>query len=103
MRNSGRLARWTRNGVPSATLDAIIIAIFSIILLSVEYFYDLAPQLFQFALEYQELEAKKLARHDPLTGLPNRRFFVETLGEVLQTTIADSQSAVLMLDLDGFK
>ena len=27
-----------------------------------------------------ELEAKKLARHDPLTGLPNRRFFVETLG-----------------------
>jgi diguanylate cyclase (GGDEF)-like protein len=50
-----------------------------------------------------ELEAKKLARHDPLTGLPNRRFFVETLGEVLQTTIADSQSAVLMLDLDGFK
>jgi diguanylate cyclase (GGDEF)-like protein len=142
MRNSGRLARWTRNGVPSATLDAIIIAIFSIILLSVEYFYDLAPQLFQFALDYQEwevdnlifvgfvmsigcaifsyrrlrelavemearrgaeLEAKKLARHDPLTGLPNRRFFVETLGEVLQTTIADSQSAVLMLDLDGFK
>jgi diguanylate cyclase (GGDEF)-like protein len=142
MRNSGRLAHWTRNGVPSATLDVIIIAIFSIILLSVEYFYDLAPQLFQFALDYQEwevdnlifvgfvmsigcaifsyrrlrelavemearrgaeLEAKKLARHDPLTGLPNRRFFVETLGEVLQTTIADSQSAVLMLDLDGFK
>jgi len=50
-----------------------------------------------------ELEAEKLARHDPLTGLPNRRFFVETLGEVLRTTTVDSQSAVLMLDLDGFK
>jgi diguanylate cyclase (GGDEF)-like protein len=50
-----------------------------------------------------EWEAKKLARHDPLTGLPNRRFFVETLGEVLLTTTVDSQSAVLMLDLDGFK
>ena len=50
-----------------------------------------------------ELEAKKLARHDPLTGLPNRRFFVETLGEVLLTTTPDSRSAVLMLDLDGFK
>jgi diguanylate cyclase (GGDEF)-like protein len=50
-----------------------------------------------------ELEAKKLARHDPLTGLPNRRFFVETLGEVLLTTNSDSRSAVLMLDLDGFK
>jgi diguanylate cyclase (GGDEF)-like protein len=50
-----------------------------------------------------ELEAEKLARHDPLTGLPNRRFFVETLGEVLRTTTDDARSAVLMLDLDGFK
>jgi diguanylate cyclase (GGDEF)-like protein len=50
-----------------------------------------------------ELEAKKLARHDPLTGLPNRLFFVETLGEVLLTTTDDARSAVLMLDLDGFK
>ena len=50
-----------------------------------------------------ESEARRLARHDPLTGLPNRRFFVETLGEVLLTTNLDSRSAVLMLDLDGFK
>ena len=50
-----------------------------------------------------ELEAMKLARHDPLTGLPNRRFFVEMLGDVLRTTTADARSAVLMLDLDGFK
>jgi diguanylate cyclase (GGDEF)-like protein len=50
-----------------------------------------------------ELEAKKLARHDPLTGLPNRRFFVEALGEVLQTATSGSRSAILMLDLDGFK
>jgi diguanylate cyclase (GGDEF)-like protein len=145
MRNSGQLARRARYGVASlrpATLDVILISIFSVILLSVEYFYDLAPQLFQFALDYREweidnlifvgfvmslgsaifsyrrvrelavemkarrsaeLEARKLARHDPLTGLPNRRFFVETLGEVLQTTTAGSRSAVLMLDLDGFK
>jgi diguanylate cyclase (GGDEF)-like protein len=50
-----------------------------------------------------ELEALKLARHDPLTGLPNRRFFVERLSEVLLTTTNVSRSAVLMLDLDGFK
>ena len=29
-----------------------------------------------------ELEARDLARHDPLTGLPNRRFFVEKLDEI---------------------
>jgi hypothetical protein len=50
-----------------------------------------------------EIEARKLALHDPLTGLPNRRFFVEKLDEVLSKTTATSRSAVLMLDLDGFK
>jgi diguanylate cyclase (GGDEF)-like protein len=145
MRNFGQVARWGRHRVASlspAALDAIVICAFSAAIFVVEYYYDLAPILFSFALDYREwevdnfifvifvmsiasaifsyrrvkelgvemkarrnaeLEATKLARHDPLTGLPNRRFFVETLGEVLQTTTAGSQSAVLMLDLDGFK
>jgi diguanylate cyclase (GGDEF)-like protein len=50
-----------------------------------------------------ELEARNLARHDPLTGLPNRRFFEEKLEECLRDTSATHQMAVLMLDLDGFK
>jgi diguanylate cyclase (GGDEF)-like protein len=50
-----------------------------------------------------EAEARNLARHDPLTGLPNRRFFEETFAECLRTTNATHQVAVLMLDLDGFK
>jgi diguanylate cyclase (GGDEF)-like protein len=50
-----------------------------------------------------EAEARNLARHDPLTGLPNRRFFEETLAESLRTTNAMHRVAVLMLDLDGFK
>jgi diguanylate cyclase (GGDEF)-like protein len=50
-----------------------------------------------------ELEARKLARHDPLTGLPNRRFFEEKLEECLSAASATHQAAVLMLDLDGFK
>jgi diguanylate cyclase (GGDEF)-like protein len=145
MRYSGQLVRRTRNDVASlrpATLDATIISIFAVIIFFVEYHYDLAPQLFQFGMDYREweidnlifvvfvmsigfaifsyrrvkelavemkarrsaeLEAKKLSRHDPLTGLPNRRFFVEMLSEVLLTTTTDSRSAVLMLDLDGFK
>jgi diguanylate cyclase (GGDEF)-like protein len=50
-----------------------------------------------------EQEARNLARHDPLTGLPNRRFFEEKLGDCLSTASATHRVAVLMLDLDGFK
>jgi diguanylate cyclase (GGDEF)-like protein len=50
-----------------------------------------------------ELEARNLARHDPLTGLPNRRFFEEKLEECLREAGAAHQAALLMLDLDGFK
>ena len=50
-----------------------------------------------------EQEARNLARHDPLTGLANRRFFGEQLDEYLRGVSATRQLAVLMLDLDGFK
>src|SRR5450631_2357409 len=50
-----------------------------------------------------ERDARDLARHDPLTGLPNRRFFDEKLDEYLGAASATHQMAVLMLDLDGFK
>src|ERR1700722_366896 len=145
MRYTARLVNRARNAVASlrpATVDAIVISIFGGIISSVEFCYDLAPQLFQFGLDYREweidnlifvvftmsigfvifsyrrikelavemkarlgaeLEARTLSRHDPLTGLPNRRFFLEMLREVLLTTTTDSRSAVLMLDLDGFK
>jgi len=45
------------------------------------------------------------ARHDPLTGLGNRKYFSEVLqryGELLQHH-PELQVALLMLDLDGFK
>jgi diguanylate cyclase (GGDEF)-like protein len=51
-----------------------------------------------------EAEARKLARHDPLTGLPNRRCFSEKLEQALGPTLDQGvRVAVLMLDLDGFK
>ncbi len=50
-----------------------------------------------------EEQACKEARHDPLTKLPNRRFFEERLDENLQSADAGKKLAVLMLDLNGFK
>ena len=50
-----------------------------------------------------ETEAQRLALHDPLTGLPNRRFFAKKLQEVLDHCTSDRRAAVLMLDLNYFK
>ncbi|RKN28818.1 putative bifunctional diguanylate cyclase/phosphodiesterase [Micromonospora musae] len=43
------------------------------------------------------------ALHDPLTGLPNRTLFFETLGRLLDTAGPEQRVGVCFLDLDGFK
>ncbi|MDG4808395.1 EAL domain-containing protein [Micromonospora sp. WMMD1120] len=43
------------------------------------------------------------ALHDPLTGLPNRTLFFETLGRVLDGAGDGQRVGVCFLDLDGFK
>jgi diguanylate cyclase (GGDEF)-like protein len=50
-----------------------------------------------------EREARDLARHDPLTGLPNRRLFEEKLDACLGAASDTHEVAVLMLGLDAFK
>jgi diguanylate cyclase (GGDEF)-like protein len=86
-------------------IDNLIFVVFTLSLGFAAFSYRRVKEL---AVEMKarrsaELEAKTLSRHDPLTGLPNRRVFVEMLAEVLLTTTPDSRSAVLMLDLDRFK
>jgi len=49
-----------------------------------------------------ESEAQELARHDPLTGLPNRRQFFAELRQCLPPESA-RPFAVFMIDLDRFK
>jgi PAS domain S-box-containing protein len=50
-----------------------------------------------------ESRIKFLAQHDVLTELPNRLLFNERLDEILAIAREDSPSALLCLDLDGFK
>ena len=61
-------------------------------------FYDLTERkALEERLHYQAL-------HDPLTDLPNRRLFMDRLGQALRRTRRwHHQVAVLFMDLDGFK
>lgn len=54
--------------------------------------------------EASEVQATKLARHDPLTGLPNRRVLSEDLAAALAAVERKgAECAVLLIDLDMFK
>lgn len=55
-------------------------------------------------LESSRASLAHQAQHDALTGLPNRTLFEDRLGQAIaRAARADSQLAVLFLDLDGFK
>jgi diguanylate cyclase (GGDEF)-like protein len=47
--------------------------------------------------------AAHLARHDPLTGLPNRRVFQENAARIISELPPGGTVAALLIDLDGFK
>ncbi|HYI39445.1 MAG TPA: EAL domain-containing protein [Allosphingosinicella sp.] len=54
--------------------------------------------------EESEDRAVKLARHDPLTGLANRRVLEEDLAaSLIRVKAASSECAVFLIDLDHFK
>jgi diguanylate cyclase (GGDEF)-like protein len=50
-----------------------------------------------------EGEAQRLARHDALTGLPNRRRFLEEFNSHVSSVGPDERCAMFILDLDYFK
>jgi diguanylate cyclase (GGDEF)-like protein/PAS domain S-box-containing protein len=55
--------------------------------------------------ERQRAEARiaYLARHDPLTGLPNRLLFHQRLSETIMSMLPNAMAALLRIDLDDFK
>jgi diguanylate cyclase (GGDEF)-like protein len=83
--NDGRQLEMTRNPVPDGSAVIII----------------------EDVTERRQSEAKVLhwARHDSLTGLPNRRYFRERLERMLTRGAGSrgAELAVMYLDLDGFK
>jgi diguanylate cyclase (GGDEF)-like protein len=55
-------------------------------------------------LHAQKVQLDHLASHDSLTGLPNRRLFIDRLDQALaRAKRQHSQLALLFLDLDNFK
>jgi diguanylate cyclase (GGDEF)-like protein len=66
--------------------------------------FCLAFLLVNMAKERVELEHRRAALIDPLTGVANRRAFLERGDKLLQRVLADDQTAALLvLDLDRFK
>ncbi len=56
------------------------------------------------ALNRSHVELEHLVRHDPLTGLPNRRFFQERLDDALaRAQRGVERFALLFIDVDDFK
>lgn len=65
----------------------------------------MVADLMYWALHRQHLELslQQQARHDPLTGLPNRRYLLGQLETMLRQQSSVAPLAVAWLDLDGFK
>lgn len=71
------------------------------------FFLGLGALLFSFRrvvdLRRAREEAHSLARHDELTGLPNRRQFLEQLNDWKARLGQNEKCAVFLIDLDDFK
>ncbi len=64
---------------------------------AVAFYFDITER------KRDEARMVDAANHDALTGLPNRRMLEDRLAALSRHTPPSSQSAVLLIDLDGFK
>ena len=87
------------NPVGEALLDAGLLAVLSA---PVIWLWIVLP--FVTARDRAEEQVRQLALHDPLTGLPNRRLLEESVNQTIKERSRDKDySALILLDLDGFK
>ncbi|MCK1543841.1 EAL domain-containing protein [Bradyrhizobium sp. 147] len=89
-----------RNGDLAFLLIAFLVVVYGSVLLR-----GVFVNSFSFAHRVmQQLEAERTVRRDPLTHLPNRVAFNETLDAALKRlALSGEEFAVLLLDLDRFK
>jgi len=98
-------AHFRENGVFGMVTGSVILLTAPIVLAAASYSVAivplcLAPIVAMYNSISQSARSEHLARHDSLTGLPNRMFFQQTAESILQ----DAESGcVLLLDLDRFK
>ncbi|MDA9499408.1 putative bifunctional diguanylate cyclase/phosphodiesterase [Bradyrhizobium sp. CCBAU 11357] len=89
-----------RNGDLAFLLIAFLVVVYGSVLLR-----SVFVNSFSFARRLiRQIEAERTVRRDPLTHLPNRVAFNETLDAALKRlTLTGEEFAVLLLDLDRFK
>jgi diguanylate cyclase (GGDEF)-like protein len=90
----------SRDGDPAYVLVAILVVVYGTVLLRAVFVNSLS-----FARRViRQVEAERSVRQDPLTHLPNRVAFNETLDAALKRlALSGEEFAVLLLDLDRFK
>lgn len=95
-----RMFDWTLK-IPTDEMEEFIDIIITI-LIFVPFLFIVMKQ--RITLEKAEEKYKELAYYDPMTGLPNRRYFDRALNNSLFHKSNDRKTgAVLFLDIDGFK
>ncbi|MCA0399715.1 MAG: EAL domain-containing protein [Proteobacteria bacterium] len=97
---------WTPSRAPAETLVDLgifgLLASVSVAIIAVALFRRMRAST--EAILMREAKASHDARHDPLSGLPNRAVFCESLAQSIEDLPNhDTSVAVLLLDLDKFK
>ena len=89
-----------QDGDPAYVLMAVLVLVYGSVLLRAVFVNS-----FAFARRViRQIEAERIVRQDPLTHLPNRVSFNETLdGALKRLALSGEEFAVLLLDLDRFK
>lgn len=90
------------NGVD--VVDGLATALLILIIGGMTLIYAHEARVLMSALDNERGRAEQTARTDPLTGLGNRRAFIETLAVHLATNARYGHPlSVLLVDIDGFK